>query len=74
MKVFEFIFDDVLYYFDCVYNFNLFFVVDFKRVNVCCKVNVNFKDLIMFFFLVVWFKMMFCVIEEKFVNFVNDIE
>lgn len=54
MRVIEVIFDDVFYYYGCIEDVNLFFVVDLKIVNVVCKENVNYKDLIMFFFIGVW--------------------
>lgn len=74
MKASELIFDDAPHYLDRVHNFNLPFVVDLKRANVCCKANANFKDLIMLLPSAVRPKMMSCVIEEKFVNSVNDTE
>ena len=73
-KASELIFDDAPHYLDRVHNFNLPFVVDLKRANVCCKANANFKDLIMLLPSTVRPQMMSCVIEEKFADSVNDTE
>lgn len=74
MKVIELIFENIFFYCDCIKNFNVFFVVDFDRVDVSCKNNVNYEDLIMFFFSNVWLYLMLCVIEEKFLNFSDNVK
>lgn len=53
VRLIELIFDDVLYYYDWIWEFDFFFVVDFKKVGVCIKFSVNYKDLMKFFFVVV---------------------
>ena len=74
MKASELIFDNAPLYHDRIQDFNVPFVVDLDRANVCCKGNANYEDLIMLLPTKVRPQMMSCVIEEKFLDSSADTE
>ncbi|KAL9966873.1 hypothetical protein ACROYT_G025009 [Oculina patagonica] len=73
-KATELIFDDAPHYHGRIQDFNLLFLVDLKRADVCCKSNANFKDVIMLLPPAVRPQMMSCVIEEKFTDCEDNTE
>ena len=67
-KATELIFDDAPHYHGRIHDFDLPFVVDLNRANVCCKSNANYKDVIILLPEAVRPQMMSCVIDEKFAD------
>ena len=66
MKATEMIFDNAPLYHDRIQDFNVPFVVDLDRANVCCKGNETYEELIMLLPTKARPQMMSCTIEEKF--------